>query len=57
MFFHTVFSVMCIHIIMFTILLFLTVAEDMTTYTTLIADVQEVQDDSSDFELPEAVVA
>ena len=31
------------------------VAEDMT-YTTLIADVQEVQDDSSDFELPEAVV-
>ena len=30
--------------------------DDMTTYTTLISDVQAVQDDSSDFELPESVV-
>ena len=34
-----------------------TVTDDVTTYTTLIADVQEVHDDSSDFELPETVVA
>ena len=34
-----------------------TVDDDVTTYTTLIADVQEVHDDSSDFELPDTVIA
>ncbi len=33
------------------------VSDDVTTYTTLIADVQEVHEESSDFELPETVVA
>ena len=34
-----------------------TVPEEVTTYTTLIADVQDVHDESSDFELPDTVVA
>ena len=33
------------------------VPEEVTTYTTLIADVQDVHDESSDFELPDTVVA
>ena len=37
--------------------LYLTVPEEVTTYTTLIADVQDVHDESSDFELPDTVVA
>ena len=36
---------------------YLTVPEEVTTYTTLIADVQDVHDESSDFELPDTVVA
>ena len=35
----------------------ITVPEEVTTYTTLIADVQDVHDESSDFELPDTVVA
>ena len=33
------------------------VGEDVTTYSSLIGEVHEVHDDSSDFELPETVVA
>lgn len=40
---------LCVHILYY--------ADDVTTYTTLIGDVQEVQDDSSDFELPESIIA
>jgi len=34
-----------------------TVDEDVTTYSSLIGEVHEVHDDSSDFELPDTVVA
>ena len=33
------------------------VDEDVTTYSSLIGEVHEVHDDSSDFELPDTVVA
>ena len=35
----------------------ITVPEEVTTYTTLIADIKDVHDESSDFELPDTVVA
>ena len=33
------------------------VSEDVTPYTSLIGSMQDVRDDSSDFELPESIVS
>ena len=59
--FHQVFCILPRHVVVYTMIhstrSLPPVSDDVTTYTTLIADVQEVHEESSDFELPETVVA